>query len=104
MSCRSSERAAGSALRCTHCGRPVRETQHTRGSYAVDYYTVHGGHGELCSLTGDDGQHLVTFVKLVDHFDVVSCADCYRRGAIKAERDRCFRPELEAAAGDDGPE
>ena len=42
-------------LRCDHCGRPVRETQHTRTSYTVDYYTLYSGNGEVCSFTGEDG-------------------------------------------------
>jgi len=84
-----------SALRCDHCGRAVRETLHTRTSYRVDYYTVHSGHGELCTVGTDDRQHAFTYVRLLDRFDVITCSDCYRQAAIQSERDRQFQPERE---------
>jgi hypothetical protein len=83
------------ALRCDHCGRAVHETLHTRTSYRVDYYTLHSGHGELCTVAGDEHHHPLTYVRLVDRFDVITCADCYREGAVQAERDRQFQPERE---------
>jgi hypothetical protein len=83
-------------LRCDHCGRAVRETLHTRTSYDVDYYSVHSGHGEVCSFIGDDGQRGATYVKLLDRFDVISCVQCYRQAAVQAERERCFQPERDA--------
>jgi hypothetical protein len=84
------------SLRCDHCGRAVGETQHTRSSYAVDYYSVHSGHGEVYSLVGEDGQRSATYVRLLDRFDVITCAQCYRQGAVQVERDRRFRPERES--------
>jgi hypothetical protein len=89
-------RAAEPPLRCDHCGRPVRETQHTRTSYTVDYYSVHAGHGEVCSFAGDDGMRGSTYVKLLDRYDVISCAECYQQEAVQAERDRHFQPERAA--------
>jgi hypothetical protein len=97
MSPREVVRAIEPPLRCDHCGRAVRETQHTRTSYTVDYYSVHSGHGEVCSFIGEDGQRGATYVKLLDRFDVVTCAQCYRRSAVQAERDRHFQPERAAA-------
>jgi hypothetical protein len=91
-------RTVESALRCDHCGRVVRETQHTRTSYAVDYYSVHSGHGEICSFIGDDGQRGATYVKLLDRFDVISCVQCYGQAAVQAERERRFQPERESAS------
>ena len=93
MASREVVRAAEPPLRCDHCGRPVRETQHTRTSYTVDYYSVQAGHGELCSFAGDDGLRGATYVKLLDRYDVISCVECYRQGAVQAERDRHFQPE-----------
>ena len=90
-------RAVESGLRCDHCGRAVRETQHTRTSYTVDYYSVHSGTGEVCSFVGEDGQRGATYVKLLDRFDVVTCAQCYRQADVRAERDRHFQPERTAA-------
>jgi hypothetical protein len=89
-------RPAESALRCDHCGRPVSETRHTRTSYAVDYYSVHSGHGEVCSFTTDDGQRGGAYVKLLDRFDVITCVQCYGQPSVRAERERCFRPERPA--------
>jgi putative lipoic acid-binding regulatory protein len=64
MASREVVRAAEPPLRCDHCGRPVRETQHTRTSYTVDYYSVQAGHGELCSFAGDDGLRGATYVQV----------------------------------------
>lgn len=80
-------------LRCTHCGRPVRGTQHTRTDYRVDYYALHGGRGEVCVLVGDLGHHDTTFIRLLEHDEVISCAQCYRLPVVQAERERLFRPE-----------
>lgn len=98
MSPRELPRAAELPLRCDHCGRAVRETQHTRTSYAVDYYSVHSGHGEVCSFVGEDGQRGSTYVKLLDRFDVITCAQCYGQAAVQRERDCRFHPERESGA------
>src|SRR6185369_4632516 len=83
------------ALRCDHCGRPVRETQHTRTGYQVDYYSMHTGDVEETTVTGDDEKPL-TFQKLLRGIEVITCADCYSRPGIRAERDHRFWPEREA--------
>jgi hypothetical protein len=95
---RELDRAVEPLLHCDHCGRPVRETQHTRSSYAVDYYSVHGGHGEVCSFVGEDGQRGATYLKLLDPRRVTSCVQCYGEASVQAARDRSFRPEREATA------
>jgi hypothetical protein len=96
MSTRDLPRPPEPTLRCDHCGRPVRETQHTQSAYHVDYYTVFSGNGELCALPGEDRQHGGTYVRLRDRFDVVTCAECYRRAPVQDERDRRFHPERDA--------
>jgi len=88
-------RSVEPVLRCDHCGRSVGETRHTRTSYAVDYYSVHSGRGEVCTFTGEDGLRNATYVKLLDRFDITTCAECYRQPAVQAERDRRFQPERE---------
>lgn len=80
-------------MRCTHCGRPVCGTRHTRTDYHVDYYALHGGRGEVCELVGDFAHHGTTFIRLLDHDEVVSCAECYPSAVVQAERARRFRPE-----------
>ena len=82
---------------CDHCGRAVRATQHTRGDASVDYYTLYAGHGEVVTLAGDERVRGQTYVRLLDRFVVTSCVDCYRRPEVRAERERRFRPEREAA-------
>jgi hypothetical protein len=37
-------------------------------------------------------------VKLLDRFDVITCAQCYGQPSVRAERDRCFRPERASAS------
>jgi hypothetical protein len=93
MSARELVRAVEPSLRCDHCGRAVHETQHTRTTYTVDYYSLHSGNGEVCSFAGELGQRGGTYVKLVDRFDVITCAECYRQASVQAERDRRFQPE-----------
>ena len=80
-------------LRCDHCGRAVRETEHTRSAYRVDYYSLHTGEVELCSLAAEDGERRVTFQRLVTVAEVITCTDCYRDASVQEERERRFRPE-----------
>jgi hypothetical protein len=95
-------RAVEATLRCDHCGRVVRETQHTRTDYTVDYYSLYSGHGEISAFVGEDGQRIGSYVKLFDRFDVISCVDCYAQPTVQAELERRFRPERgeSAAQGD----
>jgi hypothetical protein len=83
--------------RCDHCGRAVHATQHTRSGYTVDYYSLFSGHGEVTAFSGDDRLR-ATYVRLLDRFDVTTCADCYRRAEVQAARTAQFRPERAAAA------
>lgn len=92
---------APTGRRCDHCGRAVRGTQHTRTDYRVDYYALHSGQGEVCPLIGDYVHPENTYVRLLDHYDVISCADCYALPAVQAERERRYRPEETAAAGEE---
>jgi hypothetical protein len=86
--------AAGRAvLACTHCGRPVCETQHTRTGYRVDYYSMHCGPVEAVTLAADDERPALTFQKLLSAMEIVTCADCYRDPSVQAERNRQFWPE-----------
>lgn len=78
--------------RCDHCGRPVRETRHTPTSYRVDYYSMHTGQVEPSSLA-TEGEDRVVFLKLLDPVEIITCADCYQRPAVRRERDERFRPE-----------
>lgn len=92
-------RAASSSnayLRCTHCGRAVKETSHTRSSYTVDYYSLHTGDVEPLLVKVDEDEPPLVFQRVVNAFEVITCADCYRDPAIREERERRFRPETVA--------
>lgn len=85
------------SLHCTHCGRPVGETVHTRTSYAVDFYVLHTGAVEPLTMQRTDEPYgSVTVLKLIAPRTVVTCADCYRQPTIQEERDLLFRPESSA--------
>ena len=86
--------ALESSLRCSHCGRAVRETLHTRDSWRVDYYLLHTGDVEQTTLVRDEWGGAVSFLKLIRPEDVITCADCYRDPAVRDQREERFRPEL----------
>jgi hypothetical protein len=81
------------ARRCTHCGREVTETVHTRGGYRVDYYALHTGTTEPATMARSDDTLVVTVLKLLEPIEVVTCADCYHEPRVRAERELLFRPE-----------
>jgi len=86
--------------RCSHCGRVVHETIHTRSHFQVDYYELHTGQVEAALLRhGEDGPVQVYQRLLVPEL-VVTCSDCYRDPSIRDERERRFRPELDAESAD----
>jgi hypothetical protein len=91
----SSVSVAKRILNCTHCGREVAETRHTRSSYRVDYYALHTGEVEpTTQARSDDPTALVSFLKLLRPTEVVTCVDCYRQPHVRARREVLFRPEL----------
>ena len=82
-------------LRCNHCGRDVAGTTHTRTTYHVDYYALHTGEVEAVAVQrAADPERKVTVLRLVQPIDVYTCVDCFARPAVRAERERRFRPEL----------
>lgn len=84
------------ALHCTHCGRAVAETMHTRTAYRVGYYSLHTGEVEPVTLQrGDDAA--ITVLRLLTRRDVVTCASCYQRPGMRAIRAALFRPEEQGA-------
>jgi len=77
-------------LRCTHCGRLVAETRHTRETWRVDYYLLHTGDVEPTAVARDGETEVVTYLKLVRAVDIVTCVDCYRDPAVREEREERF--------------
>ena len=65
-----------------------------RDSWCVDYYLLHTGEVEPTTLRGEIWGGAVSFLKLIDPVDVITCVDCYRSPEVRDERERRFRPEL----------
>jgi DNA-directed RNA polymerase subunit RPC12/RpoP len=81
--------------RCHHCSREVAETQHTRTSYRVASYELHGGEVEaVVKRRSADDPEEVTILRLVRPREVYTCADCYRLPEVAALREVLFRPEI----------
>jgi hypothetical protein len=83
----------GRSLRCDDCGRPVRETEHTQTDYRVDYYSLYTGEVEPQSAVSDDGLHHLTFQRLLNAAEIVTCADCYGDPSVRRRREERFRQE-----------
>lgn len=79
--------------RCHHCGRAVHETVHTRSAYRVDFYALHTGDTEPVTLVDPDDGSSTTVLRLTRPFEFFTCAQCYQRPTVRAERDRLFRQE-----------
>lgn len=80
--------------RCHRCGREVGETRHTRTSYRVGYYALHGGRVEAVTLVRPGDEGTVTILRLVEPADWYTCVDCYRLPGVAVEREVLFRPEI----------
>ena len=80
-------------LRCTHCGRPVQPTTHTRESWRVDCYLQQTGEVEPAVYRRLEEGTGIEYLRLVRPELVVTCADCYRRPDVRTAR--LFPEELE---------
>ena len=90
--------ASRAPLRCSHCGREVSGTTHTRADYHVDYYALHTGEVEPVAVHApDDPEHTLIVLRLIRPIDVYTCVDCFAEPAVRSERERRFRPELASA-------
>jgi hypothetical protein len=78
----------------------VRETEHTRTSYCVDYYSMYTGDVEPLAVTADDGEHRLIFQRLLNAVEIVTCVDCYRDPVVQRRREQRFRQEDAAQEGD----
>ena len=90
--------ASTAARRCHHCAREVDETKHTRTSYRVGYYSVHGGEVEtVTQRRSEDDPESVTFLRLITPSEAYTCAACYRLPDAMRERELLYRPETAAS-------
>ena len=75
--------AEGGGLHCTRCGALVEETRHTRTGYTVGHYVLHTGRtGEASVRRGDDEAPL-TYRRLLETVEVVSCPACFDRPDVR---------------------
>ena len=64
--------------RCDQCGRLVKETMHSRASYAVDCFALHTGETEPAVVRRSDSDEVaLVFQRLVRPVLLITCADCY---------------------------
>ena len=89
------ETGAPPALRCIRCGAAVEGTRHTRTTYTVGYYLLHTGRTTEVTLLGRDDEAPITYRRMLDSVDVVSCPGCFDEPAIRRLWDR-FGDDAEA--------
>lgn len=77
------EAASPSPLRCARCGVAVEPTRHTRTTYVVGYYRLHGGRTTEATLVRGDDEAPLVYRRLVEPADVVSCARCFREPEVR---------------------
>jgi len=74
---------------------------HTRSTYRVGYYTLHTGDVEPTTMArSDDPSDVMTVMRLVRAFEVLTCVDCYAQAPVRRERERLFRTEVRALPDD----
>ena len=66
-------------LRCSRCGGVVQGTRHTRTGYTVGHYVLHTGR----TVASPDDEAPVTYRRLLDPLEVVSCPTCFARPDVQ---------------------
>ena len=74
---RQREPAAVPGVRCKNCGADVEGTRHLRSGYEVGYYVLHTGPTEDATVRRRDDEAPITYRRLVEGVEVVSCARCF---------------------------
>jgi hypothetical protein len=77
------ESGAAAALRCTTCGTPVEGTRHTRSGYTVGHYLLHTGPTTEATVRRRDDEAPVTYRRLLEAIEVVSCPACFARPDVR---------------------
>ena len=75
--------AESGGLRCSRCGAAVSGTRHTRTGYAVGYYVLHTGPTGEASFRRRDDEAPITYRRLLEPVEVVSCAVCFTRPDVR---------------------
>ncbi len=87
---------------CTHCGREVNPTIHSKNyseGFKVDYYSLVTGdiQPKIISNPSDESEKIEYF-KLENLRTITTCIDCFKRSDIQAELEEAFSgmPEKKA--------
>ena len=75
--------AETSGLRCTRCGAAVEGTRHTRTGFTVGHYLMHTGRTGEATLRRRDDESPVTYRRLLEAIEVVSCVACFVQPEIR---------------------
>jgi len=70
-------------LRCNWCGAAVGGTQHTRTGYMVGHYVLHTGRTGEATVRRRDDEAPVTYRRLLDTLEMVSCPTCFTRPEVQ---------------------
>jgi hypothetical protein len=70
-------------LRCTRCGAAVEGTRHTRNGYTVGHYVLHTGPTGEASVRRREDEAPITYRRLLETVEVVSCPACFVRPEIR---------------------
>lgn len=72
----------GTPLHCHHCGRPVEETTHARGSYRVGGYLLHTGETDTVVVRRPDSDAVaLVYQRMLRPVVLATCAACYADAA-----------------------
>ena len=77
------ETAPATSLRCMRCGAAVEATRHTRATYTVGYYALHGGRTVEATLMRRDDEAPLVYRRLVEPVNVVACPACFADPAVR---------------------
>jgi len=72
------------APRCVRCGIGVGGTVHTRTSYTVGHYRLHGGRTVEGTIRRREDEAPLVYRRLVEAIEVVSCPACLAAAEVQA--------------------
>ncbi|HJQ84738.1 MAG TPA: hypothetical protein VKA21_11705 [Candidatus Binatia bacterium] len=75
--------AESGGVRCTRCGAAVVGTCHTRMGYTVGHYVLHTGTTEDATVRRRDDEAPITYRRLVEPVEVVTCPTCFARPDVR---------------------
>lgn len=71
-------------MRCSHCGREVMPTIHTKDGYTVDYYSLITGNLVPVMLDETEtGEETFQYYKIEQMIELITCVSCWKDPEIK---------------------